>query len=604
MKSSFLLPLFLIASLSNQHLFAQSGNDTKVMIKKVESGLVPVLRFAGDSVWTMESRMKHYGVPGLTIAVIKNSKISYVKSYGIMDKTSKQPVTDQTLFQAASISKPVSAYAALKLVEQGRINPEENVNLYLKTWKLPDNEFTSTKKVNLKHLLSHSGGLTVGGFGGYTPGDSIPTLVQILNGEKPANSPEIRVDKVPGGSLRYAGGGYCVMQQMMIDLEGKPYPQIMNELVLAPLDMKNSTYNQPLTAEQLKFAATGYLPNNTEVPGKRHIYPEMAPAGLWTTATDLAKFIIDLQATLKGESQKVISQNMAKQMVNPFLEPFEGLGIFLEKRNETQYFNHGGWNEGFSSFIIGNTKNGDGVVILTNGNQPPLINEVMRAVAVTYNWPDYQFPIYKKLALNAMDRKKLVGRYRTDTYGQTKVYEQQGKLFIQNNIEEPTELFKVATDTYVMQGWERKLKFLVNPADQKTYMVFSMLNEPARYENPKLSKEEHTPYGLINEGRFEEGLAAFKKGKIDHPNHGMLNESYINGQGYQLLNAKAYKKAIDIFRLNTMLYPESGNAYDSLGEAYLANGDKSLAKENYQKALKLNPGNVNAAKILKSLTAE
>lgn len=604
MKSSILLPLILITALGHQSLFAQSGSDTKEMIKKVESGLIPVLRFEGDSVWTIESRMKHYGVPGLTIAVIKNSKIAYVKNYGITDKTSKQPVTSQTLFQAASISKPVSAYAALKEVERGKINAEENVNSYLKTWKLPDNEFSKTKKVNLKHLLSHSGGVTVGGFRGYAAGDSIPTLIQVLNGEKPANSPAIRLDKIPGGTLRYSGGGYCVMQQMLIDIEGKPYPELMKALVLGPLDMKSSTYDQPLSAGQLKFAATGYLPNGSEVPGKRHTYPEMAPAGLWTTATDLAKFIIDVQATLKGDSHKVISQTMAQQMVSPFIEPFEGLGIFLEKRNETQYFNHGGWNEGFSSQIFANTKNGDGVAILTNGNQPELVYELVRAVATTYNWPDFQSPIYKKLALDAADFNKAVGRYQTDTYGQTKVYEQQGKLFVQNNAETAAELFKVGADTYVQKGREQKLKFLTNPADQKTYIFYSMFNEPFRYDNPRMTTEAHTPYSLILEGRFEEGLAAFKKGKIDHPDHGMLSVSYINHQGYQLLHAKMYKKAIAIFLINTLLYPEVGDVFDSLGEAYLANGDKSLALENYKKALKLDPGNENAAKIVKSLTTE
>ncbi|ALL06833.1 hypothetical protein AQ505_15855 [Pedobacter sp. PACM 27299] len=604
MKFSPLLPLLLIASLSSQQLFAQSGSDTQAMIKKVESGLIPVLRFEGDSVWTIESRMKHYGVPGLTIAVIKNSKIAYVKNYGITDKTSKQPVTSETLFQAASISKPVSAYAALKEVERGKINAEENVNSYLKSWKLPDNEFTNTKKVNLKHLLSHSGGVTVGGFRGYVAGESIPTLIQVLNGEKPANSPAIRVDKTPGGALRYSGGGYCVIQQMLIDIEGKSYPDLMKVLVLGPLDMKNSTYDQPLSAAQLKFAATGYLPNHSEVPGKRHTYPEMAPAGLWTTATDLAKFIIDLQATLKGDSHQVISQTMAQKMVSPFIEPFEGLGLFLEKRNETQYFNHGGWNEGFSSQIFANTKNGDGVAILSNGNQPQLINELIRAVATTYNWPDFQFPIYKKLGLNAADFHKAVGLYQTDTYGQTKVYEQQGRLFLQNNAEEPAELFKVAADTYVQNGWERKLKFLTNPTDQKMYIVYSMLNDPIRYDNPKMTDEARTPYSLVLEGRFEEGLAAFKKGKIDHPDHGILSVSYINQQGYQLLHAKMYKKAIDIFLINTLLYPEVGDVFDSLGEAYLANGDKSLALENYKKALKLEPGNENAVKIVKSLTTE
>ncbi len=604
MKFPWLTLVFLIASLSTQQLFAQTAPSTQALIKKVESGLIPVIRFEGDSAWTMESRMKHYDVPGLTIAVIRDSKIAYVKSYGITDKTSKQPVTAQTLFQAASISKPVSAYAALKIVEQGKINADADVNTYLKSWKLPDNEFTAAKKVNLKHLLSHSGGVTVGGFAGYAVGDSVPTLIQVLNGAKPANSPQIRVDKIPGGSLRYAGGGYCIMQQMLIDIEGKPYPQIMKELVLTPLGMTNSTYDQPLTGGQLKLAATGYLPNGTEVPGKRHTYPEMAPAGLWTTATDLAKFIIDIQSTLNGKSHKVLSQSMAKQFVSPFVEPFEGLGIFLEKRNETQYFNHGGWNEGFSSMIVGNTNHGDGVVILTNGNKPDLINEVLRAVSTSFNWPDYDFPVYKKLALNASDFNQVVGRYQTDKHGLSKVYEEKGSLFLQKDMDAPTELFKVAPDTYVMKGWERKLKFLVNPADQKTYLVYSMFNDPVRFENPKLTKQEKTLYEFINDGQLAEGLAAFKKVKAEDPSHYMISESYINGQGYQFLNAKDFKKAIAIFRINTLLYPESGNAYDSLGEAYLANGDKQLAKENYKKALELNPGNENAARIVKSLTTE
>ncbi|WP_316820336.1 serine hydrolase [Pedobacter gandavensis] len=604
MKSSFLLPLTLIAFLSTQLLFAQSDSQTKALIEKVESGLIPVLRFEGDSIWTMESRMKHYGVPGLTIAVIKDSKIAYVKSYGITDKTSKLPVTSQTLFQAASISKPVSAYAVLKEVDLGKINADEDVNLYLKSWKLPDNEFTNTKKVNLKHLLSHSGGLTVGGFRGYALGEPVPSLIQVLNGEKPANSPEIRVDKVPGGTLRYSGGGYCILQQMMIDLEGKSYPQLMKELVLVPLGMNSSTYEQPLSGEQLKLAATGYLPNGKEVPGKRHTYPEMAPAGLWTNATDLAKFIIDLQSTLNGESQQVLSRSMAQQMVSPFIERYEGLGIFLEKRDQTQYFNHGGWNEGFSSLMVGNTSHGDGMVVMTNGNQPLLINEVYRAVGNVFKWPGHEYPVYKKLALTAADRKKIIGRYQTDKYGLTKIYEEKGKLFHQNNMDEPAEFFKVGPDTYVRTGWEQKIKFLKNPADQKTYLVNLIFNDTVRYENPKMPSNEKTAYELVNEGQFDQALAAFKKIKAEAPEHYLVNESNINNQGYNLLHAKKIDKSIAVFRINTLLYPNSGNAYDSLGEAYLAHGDKKLAKENYEKALKLNPGNENAAKIVKSLTTE
>ncbi|MGY0039672.1 serine hydrolase domain-containing protein [Pedobacter sp. NJ-S-72] len=190
--------LFLIASLYCQNISAQTDNITKAEIRKVESGLVPPVRFEGDSVWTIEDRMKHYGVPGLSIAVIKDSKIIWVKSYGVTDRETKRPVTDQTLFQAASISKPVSAYAALKEVERGKINLDEDVNSYLKSWKLPENEFTAKKKVSLKYILSHSAGLTASGFAGYAISDKVPTLLQVLNGATPANSGAIRVYKEPG----------------------------------------------------------------------------------------------------------------------------------------------------------------------------------------------------------------------------------------------------------------------------------------------------------------------------------------------------------------------------------------------------------------------
>ena len=601
MKSSIYLSLVLLASMVGHDLFAQSQHDSKVMAGGLASSLIPPVRFKGDSVWTMESRMKHYGVPGLSMAVIKDSKIVLLKSYGIKDRASGVPVTINTLFQAASISKPVSAYAALKEVELGKINADENINVYLKSWKLPDNAFTKTNKVTLKHLLSHSGGITVGGFLGYTVGAPVPTLLQLLNGEKPANSEAIVVDKVPGGSFRYAGGGYCIMQQMLIDIEGKSYPEIMQEFVLGPLEMKNSTYNQPLTTTQLPFAATGYLPDGTEVPGKRHIYPEMAPAGLWTTAEDLAKFVINLQQTLKGESHKVLSQAMAKQMTTPFIEPFEGLGIFLNKRVQAQYFSHNGWNEGFSSTMIGNTSSGDGVVILINGNQPALLEEIVRAVALNYKWPEYEFPVYQKMPASSADLAKISGRYLTEKYGLTKIYEERGKVLLRKNMEEPAELFKVGSDTYVMRNWEGKIKFMVNPSDKKKYLVNITGNEPVVYENPELTAAQKTPYEFVLNGQFEEGLAAFKKAKHDDPEHYLLREDNINSQGYSLLKTKEFKKAIAIFSINTLLYPESANAFDSLGEAYLANGDKEKAKENYAKAVKLNPNNAQSAKVLRSL---
>lgn len=545
--------------------------------------------------------MKHYGVPGLTIAVIKDSKIIWTKSYGITDRESKQPVTDQTLFQAASISKPVSAYAALKEVESGKLNPDENVNLYLKSWKVPENSFTAKKKVSLKYLLSHSAGVTVGGFAGYAIPNKVPALVQVLNGETPSNSPAIRVDKEPGGTFRYSGGGYTIVQQMLIDLEGKPYPQIMNELVLKPLGMKNSTYSQPLPADKLKWAATGYLPDGTQTTGKRHTYPEMAAAGLWTTATDLAKFAIDLQLTIKGQSEKVLSRQMADQMTSPFIEPFEGLGIFLDKKQQDLYFFHGGWNEGFSSKMIAHKNKGYGVAILTNSNQPLLIDELIRAVAITYNWSGYVMPVYKKINLTAADTENNCGRYRSEKYELIKIYADGERLFLQKNAEDPEELFKVAADTYVLRNWERQNKIVRNPADNIRYLASVMSTDSISFVNPQLKAEEKVPFEFILDGQFEKALSAYKQAKTDSPEHFALSQPYINRLGYRFLKIKENKKAIDIFKVNTILYPESSDVYDSLGEAYLAAGDKKQAKINYLLSLKLDPKNTNAAKIIKSL---
>lgn len=601
-KNTSVFGLFLFISLQCSTIYAQYDSRTQAQIKSVETGLRTANRFAGDAVWTIEGRMKHYGVPGLSIAVIKDSKVVWAKSYGIMDRDSKQPVTNETLFQAASISKPVSAYAALKEIESGKINAEENVNHYLKSWKLPENEFTKEKKVNIKHLLSHSGGLTVGGFAGYHISQPVPTLVQVLNGEKPANSPAIRVDKVPGGTFRYSGGGYCVLQQMLIDIEGKAFPQIMNELVLSPLGMKNSSYGQPLPADRLKFAATGYLPDGSETGGKRHTYPEMAPAGLWTTAEDLAKFAIDLQLTIKGQSKKVLSQEMALKMVSPYMEEFEGLGIFLEKKGNDRYFGHGGWNEGFSSRFTAGKDSGDGVVVLTNGNQPPLVDELIRSVAEVYQWPNYVSPVYQKLEISKRHLEHMSGRYRTDRYELMKIYADKGKLFLRKNSEEPEQLFKIEEDTFVTaNSSDYKVKVVINPADQTRHLAFVWGTDSVKYINPLMKAGEKVPYEFILEGQFDQALAAYQQLKKEHPDYHTVEQAYVNNMGYRLLRTKEIKKAIDLFKVNTFLYPDSYDVYDSLGEAYLAKGDKKLGKENYLKALKLNPNSENAAKVLKTL---
>lgn len=589
----------LIIGMTYLPVSAQTKSQLNSEISKVEAGLMPAVRFQGDALWTLESRMKHYNIPGVSIAVIKNSKVIWSKAYGFADVESKVPVNTQTLFQAASMSKPVSVYAALAEVEAGKINPDADVNIYLKSWKIPENEFTKQKKVSLKNIASHTAGFTVSGFPGYEPDKPVPTLVQLLNGQSPSNTPAIFVDKASGTPFRYSGGGYCVMQQMLMDIEGKDFTTVMNEKVLIPLNMKNSTFSQPLSEAQAQLAATAYNQEGVKVAGKHHIYPEQAPAGLWTTAEDLSKFIIDIQNTLSGKSSTIISQKTAEEFTTPFIDPFMGLGVFLENREGHIYFNHGGWNEGFSSRFIANKTSGDGIVVLTNTNKPEFVEELVRSVAEVYHWPEFNSPVNKISPLNNEDFNS-VGRYGNDTYGFFKIYREKGKLMTINNTEAPMELVKTGKDTYAVREWDFKLKLVKNTQTGKSELLQILRNGKIR-QGAKLSDNEKMPLEMILEGNFDEGLEAYRKARIKEENHHLLSENYLNDVGYSLLNKKDFTKAIDVFRLNTALYSGSSNAYDSLGEAYMKAGQKDKAKETYQKLLKINPANENAKNVLKTL---
>ena len=329
--------------------------------------------------------MKAYNVSGMSIAVIENYKVVEARGYGAIEAGSKTPVTTHTLYQAGSISKPVAATAALRLVEQGKLSLDEDVNEKLKTWKVPENDFTKTQKVTLRRLMSHTAGLTVHGFPGYDVDDPIPTLMQVLNGNKPANTDPIRVDTVPGTLWRYSGGGVTIEQLLMTDVTGKPFPSLMRELVLDKVGMTDSSYEQPLPAARAAMTAGGTDSDGAEVHGRWHVYPEMAAAGLWTTPTDLAKFAIEIALSKQGKSNRILSQKITNEMLTPVMNDV-GLGFFLDKNNPGQ-FGHDGADRGFQAVLTMNADTGNGVVIMVNSdNGTSLAGHVERRVAQEYAW--------------------------------------------------------------------------------------------------------------------------------------------------------------------------------------------------------------------------
>ncbi len=358
-------------------------------VQRVEAGIAPLEIEGQEPIrLTLEQWMEKLNIPGLSVAVFDHGKIVWKKTYGVKEAGKKDPVTLDTLFQAGSISKPVMAMAVLHYVQQGKFNLDENVNDKLISWKVPDNDFTKEQKVNLRRLLSHSAGTTVHGFPGYEVGEKLPTLVQVLNGEPPSKTAPVRVDMVPGTKFRYSGGGTTIVQLMLVDQLKKPFPEIMRDTVIAPLGLKNSTYEQPLPGDRAAKAASGHGADGKAIEGKWHVYPEMAAAGLWTTASDLAEVALEVAESKAGKSNRVLTQDMTKQMLTVQAEP-AGLGFMVDPKSDQ--FGHGGADEGFQADMTAFSDSRSGVVVMANSDMGMLLfARIEKSIANEYGWTSYQ----------------------------------------------------------------------------------------------------------------------------------------------------------------------------------------------------------------------
>lgn len=568
--------------------------------QQVESGLLPPVLVKGVPGWTIQERMKHYKVPGMSIAVIKDFKIDWAKGYGVEDLDTNKPVSTSTLFQAGSISKPVAAMAALKKVEQGKISLDEDINNKLTSWKLPDNEFTAKQKVTLAHLLSHTAGLTVHGFPGYAVGETIPTLPQVLDGAHPANTVAVRVNMEPGTKFRYSGGGSTIAQLAIMDIEKKPYPQIAEENVLRPLGMTDSTYEQPLPGKIRSKAAAGYKPDGKAVAGKIHIYPEMAAAGLWTTPTDLAKFAIEVQLSLQGRSNKVLSKASVEKMVTPFIaDSVVGLGFFSEKHGNATFFGHGGADEGFRAALLVHRDKGYGVVVMVNSDNGAIMNEIIRSVAREYQWDEYLPAALEAISVDPAKLDSYTGRFLVNPDRVVTVTRAGGKLFAQPSDQAGFEMIPISENVFIRTDQNVRYTFVKNASDRVE--AIKVTAPQGEIQVNRISAELQVPYELIMAGKASEAIDAYKKIKADQPNNNAVAEGRLNQLGYILLAQSKLAEAIAVFRANVELYPNSSKVYDSLGEAYMLNGDKEMARVNYKKSLELNPKNNNAVEMLKKL---
>ena len=398
-----------------------SGHDARIA-RVIENLQGPVVVEGEPAIgMPLTDRMAHHRVPGVSLAVVEGGVLAWARGFGVREAGTTDMVTSETRFQAASISKPVAVTGMLRLVDAGRLDLDADVNTYLTSWRVPSSPFMVAEKVTLRRLASHSAGLTVHGFPGYAADSTLPSVIQVLDGARPANTGPVRLDTVPGARWRYSGGGTTVLQLVLSDLTAAAFTDFMAEQVLTPLGMHHSSYAQPLSSAWEAVAARGHRADGTMVPGRWHTYPEQAAAGLWTTPSDLMRWALGVDASRRGAPGAILAPASAQQMLTVQAGSF-GLGPMLTNTGDSLRFSHGGANAGYRAEVVFFPATGQGAAIMTNGdNGSALIQEILLALATEYRWPGFGPKTVTRAPVSTADLAAPAGDYlvRTPTQSAT-----------------------------------------------------------------------------------------------------------------------------------------------------------------------------------------
>ncbi|MEE2897027.1 MAG: serine hydrolase [Gemmatimonadota bacterium] len=419
---------------------------------------------------TIEELMERFGVPGVSIAVIRDFEIHWAKGYGVADVATGALVDTETLFQAASISKPVAAMASLRAVQDGLFSLDDDINDILESWTLDGGAFTDDRPVTPRSLMSHTSGLGDGfGFPGYDPSTPRPTAVQILEGHNLSNVGPVFMERPPMTFMEYSGGGVTVMQQALSDVRGRRFADIMRDDVLIPIGMVNSSYQQPITPERDRNAARAHDSEGRSRGAKWHVYPEMAAAGLWTTASDLARFAIEVQKSAVGESNRVLSRSSVQEMLSPVGVGPYAVGFSISRIGEGWYFSHGGSNWGFRCTMIAHKVKGYGLAIMTNADQGgALAGELSRRIQAAYEWDSGAEPV-RRGAAPPVERAEVdiaedllqtyVGEYELRAGFSLVVTLESGALFVEPTGQSKLPLFAESETNFFLKAVDAQLEF-------------------------------------------------------------------------------------------------------------------------------------------------
>ena len=408
-------------------IFASAGNAApatlEIRVAAFEAGLRPAVRMvtAPEQRWPLAERMKHYKIPGISIAVIEGGKIIFAKGYGVKAAGGSDKVNTETVFSVGSLSKLGTATAVLKLASKDVVDIDAGANEYLKRWQVPSNKFTKAQAVTLRGLMSHSAGLSLGGFPDFKPGEKLPTVLDTLNGTGASQTVPVRAFYQPGTNWSYSGGGTTVTQLLLEDVTGNDFPALTRNQVFKPLGMNRSTYQNPLPLSHGNIAkAHDENGEVTALPRGWHAFPEMGASGLWTTPSDYARMMLAWMHSYHGDKDSYLPQTVAQDMMSEVgYSPF-GLGPVLSGRGMSRRFRHSGSNESYRAYMEGHLEIGSGVVIFTNGTEGRgLYIEIRRAVADAFGWPFYQEIIVPDFEVDAGALTAFSGVYNVEHAGQT-----------------------------------------------------------------------------------------------------------------------------------------------------------------------------------------
>jgi len=384
-------------------------------ISRVETGLLPVVRLAGeDRRWTLAERMAHYRVPGVSIAVMNGGRIEWARGYGVREAGRSEPVDPDTVFDAASMSKVVTAFLVMQQVDAGVLDLDADVNTWLSGWRVPENDFTRARPVTLRRVLSHRAGLNLHGLGRVAAGAPAPTTLDVLHGRPPAQNPPVEVKVPPDAQVLYSGGGTTIAQAVLEAVSGRSFVELARERVIGPLGMEHSGFEQPIHSGLLANRATGHLGDGTTKPGGWGSAALIGAGGLATTPSDYARFLLEIRRAHRGESP-LLGQAAAAQMLTV---PGDGLGFFalgpiVKGSGASLRFGHGGFHDDFKGESDLYLESGQGAVVMINGGYTEqLCFEVLNGVAGTYVWPGYLPAPRRAVELSEHTVAALVGEYR------------------------------------------------------------------------------------------------------------------------------------------------------------------------------------------------